>query len=141
MRWGSSVALMHILAFVACATASSGNPASPTDASLDQPFKLSPGASVVIKAETLEVGFDRVLSDSRCPRGVNCIVAGEATVRVWLSKSATTREDRELKTPGAEEAVYGAYRIKLVSLDPYPTADRTIRPSDYVVTLVVSRDR
>jgi hypothetical protein len=136
----SLLVLLQVLASFACALASdSGNPVAPSPA-LDQAFTLKAGASAILDTENLRVEFDSVLSDSRCPRGAQCITAGEAVVRVWLSKAPTPRESRELKTtPNAAEAVYGAYRIRLVTLDPYPTADRTIRPSDYVVTLLVTR--
>lgn len=143
MRWPSAFVLLHILVFFACACASasdSGSVTSPPAAGLDQPFTLAAGASVRLEVENLQVGFDRVVSDSRCPSGAQCIVEGEALVRVWLSKAPAARESRDLKTtPNAAEAVYGAYRIKLVTLAPSPTVDRTIRPSDYVVTILVTR--
>ena len=136
----TTLVILHLLAFLACASSSdSGNPSAPKTVGLDQPFTLAAGASARVDAENLQVGFDRVVSDSRCPRGAQCVVAGEAVVRVWLSKSPEARGNRDLTTPNAAEAVYGAYRITLVTLDPYPTVDHTIRPSDYVATLLVTR--
>jgi hypothetical protein len=41
--------------------------------------------------------------------------------------------------PDGASAVYSTYRVTLVVLDPAPTANRVIRPSEYVATLVVSR--
>ena len=143
MRWQTVVVAVHVLTFLACASLSdSGSPAAPTAARLDQAFTLAAGAVAVFDAEHLQVGFDRVLSDSRCPRGAQCIVEGEATVRVWLSKSPRGKDNRDLKTtPNALEAVYDAYRIKLVTLEPYPGVERAVRPSEYVATLLVSRSR
>ena len=95
----------------------------------------------VVRGEELRVGFDRVLSDSRCPQGAQCIVKGEAVIRVWLSKPPQGRAEHELRTdpPADAESVYGEYRIRLVIPDPYPQADRTINPSDYVATLLATR--
>jgi hypothetical protein len=81
-----------------------------------------------------------VISDSRCPRDAQCITGGDALVRVWLLKAPGARENRDLKTtPDGASAVYSTYRVTLVVLDPAPTANRVIRPSEYVATLVVSR--
>jgi len=115
-------------------------PSAASPAQLNQPFALMAGASATVETENLQIGFDRVLSDSRCPRGAQCITAGEAIVRIWVSKAPAPRETRDLTTiPAADEAVYGAYRIKLVSLDPYPIANATVRASEYVATLLATR--
>lgn len=133
--------LLQLLGSFACSlTSHAGSPAALSPARLDQSFALAAGASAILETENLQIGFDRVLSDSRCPRGAQCITAGDAVVRIWMSKAPAARESRDLETtPRAAEAVYGAYRIRLVTLDPYPIADRAIRPSDYVVTLLVTR--
>ena len=110
-----------------------------TVAMLDKPFKLAPGRSTTIEAERLQIGFERVVSDSRCPRGAQCIVEGEAIVRVWLQKAPAARENRDLTTtPTATSAVYSGYRVNLEALDPVPTTDHAIKPSEYAATLVVS---
>jgi hypothetical protein len=115
---------------------------APTTAALDQPFKLNAGRSAIIDGERLQIGFERVVSDSRCPQDAQCITAGEAIVRVWLVKAPDRREARDLNTtPDAAGGVYGAYRVTLVALDPLPTTDRAVRPSEYVATLIVSRPR
>lgn len=109
-------------------------------AMLDRPFTLAPGRSATIDAERLQIGFERVVSDSRCPRGAQCITEGEAVVRVWLQKAPGARENRDLTTtPTESSAIYGAYRVNLEALDPVPTINRDIRPSEYVATLVVFR--
>jgi hypothetical protein len=114
------------------------SPTEPQAAKLDQGFTLMPGGAVAFD-DGLQVGFDQVISDSRCPRGAQCIVAGDATVRVWLAKAPAERENRELKTtPGAAQTTYGAYTIALVTLTPSPEVGGTIRPTDYAATLTVS---
>lgn len=132
-----------LLAFgVACASGSnSGNVTGPSQVTLGQTFKLKPGGVAVVQGEELQVGFDRVLADSRCPRGAHCITEGDAKIRVWLSQPPRERTEHELQTTPfpAAEALYEGYRIRLVSLDPYPQIDRTIRARDYVATFVVTR--
>ena len=135
MRWHTSLVVISLFTFLAC-----DSPTEPKAAEFDQAFTLIPGAAAVLGTENLQVGFDQVLSDSRCPRGAQCIVAGDATVRVWLAKSPRGRENRELKTtPDGSQGVYDAYKITLVALAPSPEVGSTIRPTDYVATLTVSR--
>ncbi len=143
MRWCTVVISFLLLAFgVACASGSnSGNPASPSQAALGEAFTLKPSGMAVVQGEDLQIGFDRVLSDSRCPRGTRCITEGEAIIRVWLFKRPRGRTENDLRTtpPSAAGALYEGYLITLVALEPYPEADRPIRSSDYVVTLLVTR--
>jgi hypothetical protein len=109
-------------------------------ATLDRPFKLMAGRSATIDAERLQVGLERVVSDSRCPQGAQCIVAGEGVVRIWLLNASGARDNRDLKTtPDAASTVYSTYRITLRALDPVPRTNHAIRPSEYVATLIVSR--
>ena len=97
--------------------------------------------STSVDGEGIQVGFDTVLSDSRCPKGAQCIVAGDATIRVWVSGATSSRETRELKTtpPDAAQAVIGRYRLTLSALMPEPTVNGAPRASDYVAALVVAR--
>jgi hypothetical protein len=143
MKWRAPLVVGHFLIFVACASASnSGSPTAPGSVKLNQSFTLKVSASESIEGENAQIGFDSVLSDSRCPKGAQCIVAGDATIRVWLARSSQPRQTRDLKTspPDATQAVISPYRVTLTSLAPEPTVDGTPRASDYVATLVVARE-
>ena len=83
--------------------------------------------------------FDSVSSDSRCPMDAVCVWAGDATLTLRLSHRSNSPATNELHTqPSGSELVYSDYRIKLVSLSPYPRSDRRIPPGDYVATINVS---
>ena len=126
-----SVALVA-LSGLGCAT----NPPQPS-VPLGQPFDLRPRTSATLP-DGLTVTFDAVKSDSRCPVDVVCVQAGEAIVVLTLSKPASTQVQRELRTtPGASEAAYLTYVVKLVTLAPSPRSTQQIRPEDYVATLTV----
>ena len=113
---------------------------SSTSVRLDFSFPLAVSGSATVDGQSLQVGFDSVVSDSRCPTGAVCIDAGEGVVRVWLSKAPLARENRDLKTTAAaSEAVYGSYRIKLVALDPYPVVGQSIAGASYVATLRITQ--
>jgi hypothetical protein len=132
---------LALLVSVCCATAGErASQAGKAAVQTGQPFTLKLGQAITVEAEGLEVGFERVVSDSRCPTGAQCIQEGEAVVRIWLAKPPGQRENRDLATtPKAAEATYGAYQIRLMSLDPYPDLKRPTRPADYAASLRVTR--
>ena len=117
------------------------SPAAPQNPPLGREFRLKPGEVAVIGGEDLRVGFEAVTSDSRCPAGVSCIWAGEATVKVWTQHPSSRKAVHELHTPGRgpAEASYLGYTLRLVGLAPYPREVLKIPPKDYVATLVVKK--
>jgi len=106
---------------------------------IGQSFALKIGQSVAVSGEGLELAFETVVGDSRCPRGVQCIRAGEATIRIAAEKAPGARAAIELRTtPSGNDAAYGSYSIRLLSLNPYPDANRQIEKEEYEATLVVT---
>lgn len=111
-----------------------------SDAQLDEPFWLLSGDSKFLPSEQLEIGFDKLLTDSRCPENGICVWAGEAQVRLWLRKPAAERTFVTATIAGyvtAESTSSHAsvdtlgYRITLLQLDPYPNTNRERREADY----------
>jgi hypothetical protein len=110
----------------------------PSPLPLGESFELRPGTSVTLEGG-LQVAFDAVKSDSRCPLDALCIWAGEAILAVRLSQSGSDPAERELKTnPNGSETAYRTFSIKLLTLQPYPRSDRPIQPNDYIATLTVN---
>ena len=113
----------------------------PCQAALGKAFRLRVGESARVEKEALEVGFQDVPADSRCPKGEQCIREGEAIVRVWFQKGDQARETLELRTSPKEAGVAGAggFEVRLLHLDPYPVTGRTLERGQYVATLELSR--
>jgi hypothetical protein len=107
---------------------------------LDEGFPLSVGQSTVVDGAALEIGFQAVTSDSRCPKGEVCIWEGDATVCIWVQPAAGTKQEFVLHTSSKGPSVtdFGDWSIRLVALDPYPITGRSILQADYVVTLQVT---
>lgn len=107
---------------------------------LDKAFSLKVGESRATLNDDVRIAFEAVTSDSRCPKGDRCVVAGRATVRVLLQRGMGLEERRDLHTqPASQRAVsLDGLELRLVSLDPYPISGRAISRSDYVATLVLS---
>ena len=105
-------------------------------------FSLQTGESAQARDGALRIGFDGVTADSRCPKGEQCVRAGEATARIWLQHGSEPKEIRELHTaPAVAQSIRVLDRcVRLVRLDPIPVTGRAIAKSQYVATLMLSCD-
>lgn len=126
--WGSPL----MIALAACATAGA--------APLGETFSLAVGESAAIDGENLRLTFDGVPRDNRCPRDVQCIVAGAATV-VLTAEGGGTQEELTVDIPpgGSAAGHFEGFEITVANVEPAADTRRRIEPEDYVVTLVVER--
>jgi hypothetical protein len=74
------------------------------------------------------VGFEGVTTDSRCPKGAQCVWAGEATVRIRLQRGTEARLTFELSTPPDPRQAISTqgHHLRLLQLDPYPVAGKPV---------------
>ncbi len=85
------------------------------------------------------IEFSRVVEDSRCPRNVQCVWAGDAKVEVLvMSGNNPTAAELISLTPPRNEARVGNLTVKFLSLTPHPAGEKQ---SDrrYVAEFLVSR--
>ena len=94
---------------------------------------LAPGVSVSVKAAAMTVRFMAVTEDSRCPRDVTCVWAGQVKVQLVINDVP-----EEILEGGSTLA--GAYRVTLVRVDPQPVSTARIAPQDYRATLKIDKD-
>ena len=139
-----SLALICVLLTFGGGLAASSNPHSAVDvARLDREFKLEAGRQVTVKGSRLRIRFMAVENDSRCPKDVTCVWAGNAAAQFQLGtgRSSKTVTLNTSKSPSfANEIEYHGYKVKLVELSPYPRSDQKIARRDYTATLLVSRE-
>ncbi len=106
-----------------------------------QEVVLSPGQRLTIVGEDLQVKFLRVSSDSRCPRGAQCIWAGEAKCEIELTSAGTstvmTLTERGLTDACSIEVPQG-YLLSF-HIMPYPEVERHIPAEKYRLRLSVTR--
>lgn len=113
---------------------------------IDEPFWLKLGQKIVVQPENVAVDFQQLITDFRCPIGVDCVLAGYAEVQMSLSDADSmsfrlligpyvTKED----TTSHPSADVLGYRVTLMQLDPHPRSDEQHRISDYKVLLKISR--
>ncbi len=88
----------------------------------------------------LTVKFVSLIEDSRCPEGTNCIQAGNAKIKVTVSKRGGESKTFELNTNfGPKGETFEGYAINLVSLTPTPKDNIRINRNSYTATFTVSR--
>ena len=97
----------------------------------------------ISKSEDVDRGrltmyFDEVLSDSRCPRGSKCIIAGEAKVRIQVAEAGQPRQSLVLALPSSTSSRFSDhYSVQLIGLDPYPESGGRKNQSPSAITLIL----
>ncbi|UCH62213.1 MAG: hypothetical protein JSU77_10445 [Fidelibacterota bacterium] len=122
----------------------------PPDVLYGESFELACGESVLVEVETgeIEVGFQAVLIDSRCPLDAECLWPGWARIQLWLHRPGQD-------TIYLEPFIYGdvfkedttthkrvfseEYTVTLLQLDPYPSSEiAQVDPDEYTALLSFS---
>lgn len=99
--------------------------------------EMAVGESVAMDGGRLQVTFEGVPFDNRCPRDVQCIVAGMAKVTL-LTKVEGEEESTlslELGARGPQAVAIGGYSLRLMAVEPYPVSTQRIEPEDYRIRL------
>lgn len=111
-------------------------------------------SSTLYLGEAMQFGdksikFKKLISDSRCPRNVTCIWAGEAEILVEVYQDGelcgteilTVAAGQQL--PAFLQDLFPKQMISLTSLvlAPYPEAPGDLKPEDYQLNLEVSVTR
>ena len=108
---------------------------------LGQEFTLPVGAEAVIQVQNLRIEFTEVTADSRCPRNVECVWAGEASYILKIGQGDVS-ELVAITEPAAEDpvtTVWHGYEI-FTSLEPYPQDPGNIEAGDYSLRMTVKKN-
>jgi hypothetical protein len=113
----STIFILLMAVLTAPVTASPKHPA---------PITARLGQSVIVDGPRIRP--IAIIEDSRCPRGVQCVWAGQVRlkIRVGQGRSSSVKE----VTLGSSVAVADG-SLSLVSVTPERVAGRTLRPVDY----------
>ncbi|HUQ47063.1 MAG TPA: hypothetical protein VM053_02330 [Gemmatimonadaceae bacterium] len=104
-----------------------------------QDFELKAGQSARVTTTPITVIFRSVSQDSRCPSDVTCVWAGDGAVKLGLESTTAPSVETTVHTMLDPKTVdFSGYRIRVVSLAPYPKSGSKISADKYVVTLNVS---
>lgn len=106
-------------------------------------YEMAVGESLTMDTGRLRLTFEGVPFDNRCPRDVQCIVAGMARValRAQIEGGEEHEVTLELGARGPREAEFEGYTLRLLAVDPYPVSTKNIEPEDYRIRLVWEREK
>jgi hypothetical protein len=136
-RWARRGVLLALPLLAGCINTFRTGPVPGTDAS--QQIEIPLGETRLLDEERLAISFARVLEDSRCPAGVQCITAGNAVVGLILHERGESTRMVELNTHTAPRTVsHEGYVITVVDLRPLP-ASGDPAPENAAVRLHVVR--
>ena len=110
--------------------------------SLGQEFTLQVGQIAQVDKEGFEIKFEKVLEDSRCPKGVTCIWAGQVRCELSIKDNESTTS-LELTEPGLTDSLSLTTNNKFkiyYHVQPYPEAGQEIAPDKYRIILKVEQN-
>jgi hypothetical protein len=98
-----------------------------------------------IEVEGLEFKFVALESDSRCPKGVQCVWAGEAIVLIDIYKNGKRIEQKRVSfspTARLQNVIGNLFtsdnlKVSGYNIAPYPEYRNKIDPKDYYIQLDV----
>lgn len=109
---------------------------------LDQPFTITIDQLAQLTEKELNLTFQEVLEDSRCPSNVECAEAGQARILINVTQMGQTPATFELNTNPPlklDVVTYEDFQIRLLELNPYPEdIDQHIPAEAYEATLVIT---
>ena len=107
---------------------------------LGSEFTLSVGQTALIEGEGLTLKFVEVEQDSRCAKGVECIVAGQVTCKVHVNYKGAT-SDISMTQVGGSLISFGSlgdYNVGF-RVEPYPEAGKPIAESEYKLIMKIQK--
>lgn len=139
-RWvRAGMGMMALPLLAGCINTFRTGPVPGTDA--EQQVQIPLGETLLLDEEGFAITFGRVLEDSRCPTGVQCITEGNALVALVLHERGEATRTVRLNTHDQPRTVsHEGYVVTVVNVLPWPTAaGGEIDRLDYVVRLHVVR--
>ncbi len=105
---------------------------------VEKSFDICIGQSALLKSEEMNIEFNGVIRDDRCPVEEECVWEGDAEVRIIISKTNKKPATLILHTSHkfATETIYLGYKVTLVQLNPQKS--ETFPPNHYRATLTVT---
>ena len=111
-------------------------------APLGKEVSLKIDQTLEIESENLEIKFLGMTSDSRCPKGTDCVWAGQVIVMVNVWKAGENLGEFELidtNGGGLSPTQVDNYEIFLLKVKPYREVNKIINTKDYIITIKVDK--
>jgi hypothetical protein len=131
----SAIAIMMVI-FLATGCSSENT----LEVSLGKEFSLAIGQSASISDERLSVKFLDVTEDSRCPKGVTCIWAGQVSCEVEVIRNGNIERAKLTALAGRIPAsqIISGYSFAF-NIEPYPEANNQITKEEYRLSVTIAK--
>ncbi|WP_020567141.1 hypothetical protein [Neolewinella persica] len=93
------------------------------------------GETFKLGGANMEITFVEVLSDNRCPRGVNCIQAGEAVVSIRINENTPQRITIGNDPKAIARLPIEGGALEMLDLSPYPEDGVRIDPAQRILRI------
>ena len=108
---------------------------------LGKSIELKYGELIKNTDSQISIVLDSVLNDSRCPKGAECIWAGNAAVRfVYTSSKKSVSFVLNTLYSFRTDSLIDGYRIKMTKLTPYPELGVNIKQGDYKAEIEINKE-
>ena len=102
-------------------------------------FQINLGGHAELAGSPLKLSFVKVTEDSRCPKGVHCIWAGQVIAELHIEGKPAL-----LTLPGGRDNAKAqtdsqGFRIELQAVNPYPEEGMDMNKAAYQATLKITR--
>jgi hypothetical protein len=142
LRYNKGMKTISALIFLAMAVLFSVPACTPGDlrVSTGKEFTLAPGQAAALQGENLSLKFEGVTGDSRCPRDVQCIWAGEVTSQVIATLAGSSSTLTIVQGGGSNGArtIIGGFEMT-TKVEPYPVSSQKIPARDYRLTVIIRK--
>ena len=125
--------LLCLMLCVACVSVAQTPPEPADDDAMEahEVLEISENGSATFSSDVAYFNFKWLeLSDSRCPEGAQCIVAGQAQLRLQVERDGQDPEtivlvlsadDRRPQSNGTAQV--GDHTVRLTAVEPYPSVE------------------
>ena len=87
----------------------------------------------------IRIKFAELIDDSRCPTDTNCIWAGNAKIKIRVTRNGRSKE-LELNTGlDPKDVVFAGYSFRLVGLTPEPRSNIRINRNGYIAKIEIEK--
>jgi hypothetical protein len=93
------------------------------------------GETCRLEKSNAAITFVEVVSDNRCPRGVNCIQAGEAVVMVKVGGGSPQRIKIDTSPKTKARLPIDGGTVEILALNPYPEDGVRIDPAQLILQI------
>lgn len=140
--WAAGVLAVAAVAVAAWVVPLDGSTTPNNDPPHAGSITASPGTVFTVEnaaGEEVQITFVAVIEDSRCPKNVMCVWAGQAVIALSVEGGPLTAPRQVTLTlhaaPEGESVDIAGMRIQVTDVQPYPEDPNTTQPGDYTATL------